>query len=278
MPPIERGKLRSAEHRCRRMSWSLQSAKDCRPVVSGQMVGFGDGRHQPSDAESGPGRVCPAKGKASMPSNEVDLLDLQFDRLSHLTGSEFILELGPWLESLSSDPVLNPLLEAMAKEAIDIADAFLKHDDELIPKVVELRKTLATRAPGADDSRGPSDRQTAIPETPTGAALPCSIGSPRSPPKRGIGDSLRPGLKIRRELRSCSQSSGASWIGCGTSERLHLVPSRIRRKTCDRTSTISPLPCRTSRRSTSTSGGACWPRSSLRQACPFFTSRALLQT
>ena len=83
----------------------------------------------------------------------VDLLDRQVDFiLGQETDADFLVQVGPFLRALLSDPRLAVHLQDLESELVDEVRVLQQLDDELTPELIQLRQELVKLVPELDDS------------------------------------------------------------------------------------------------------------------------------
>jgi hypothetical protein len=88
-----------------------------------------------------------------VPSDPVELLDRQHQRLQSQEGPEFIHELRRFYEFITAGP--NLVVAALAERRADaerIEREFAEHDEQLVPELMTVRAELVALVPEADDS------------------------------------------------------------------------------------------------------------------------------
>jgi hypothetical protein len=97
-------------------------------------------------------------------ADPIELLDRQHQRLQEMTGAAFVQELKRFHDFITGGPadVVAALATLRAAAAASEA-AFVEHDRELVPELVELRNDLVARVPEADDSAVPRPAVRGIP-------------------------------------------------------------------------------------------------------------------
>jgi hypothetical protein len=91
-----------------------------------------------------------------VPTDPLELLDRQYNRLSGLEGARFVQELGRFHEFLTTGP--QPVVDALAElrvEAEQLEREFNEHDRGLVPDLVAIKDELVARVPAVDDSGTP---------------------------------------------------------------------------------------------------------------------------
>jgi hypothetical protein len=86
-------------------------------------------------------------------TDSLELLDRQYARLAAQDGAGFIQELRRFYDFLTAGPApVSDAVRVLRDEACEVEEAFNRHDDELVPQLVEIRNELVNQAPDADDS------------------------------------------------------------------------------------------------------------------------------
>jgi hypothetical protein len=92
----------------------------------------------------------------------VELLDRQLAFLTRQQGAEFLLQLGPFLDVLRTEPRIVALIDDLEREAGEARDRFARHDDEAVAELVSLRDELMGLAPRYDDSTAEPPEDPAV--------------------------------------------------------------------------------------------------------------------
>lgn len=83
----------------------------------------------------------------------VELLDRQVDfQLRQEDAAAFLIQVGPFLRALRTEPRLAAYLDDVLEEVVHIVDDMEEVDAELTAELVELRRELVALWPEADDS------------------------------------------------------------------------------------------------------------------------------
>ena len=85
-------------------------------------------------------------------SDLIEKLELERDYVINLDGADFLRQLCRYSEAMERDPRAAAVLAELVADAKRLLNSYSQHEEELVPRLVELREEFVRLAPDADDS------------------------------------------------------------------------------------------------------------------------------
>ncbi|HVY78532.1 MAG TPA: hypothetical protein VG898_08515 [Solirubrobacterales bacterium] len=93
--------------------------------------------------------------QSAQPSYVLDFLDREHSYLQSLEAGDYLRGLERYLDALKAEPLVGALLQEVHDEAANLVETLQRHDEALVPRVVELRDELVSLEPEEDNTAEP---------------------------------------------------------------------------------------------------------------------------